>query len=162
MRMPRQLAGIAIGGSLLVVLAYPLSMLTRPHHGHPVAAVVLVLLPLVIAFVVSFTAASRLDTGVRLQQWPDAEVESARIMAASRPCMLLLLGCILAYLAIAFWSLWEHTYHANAATILLLPIMTISRLQTILRPPRATAPPIDWREVKPIQSDHWGGSSLHS
>ena len=69
---------------------------------------------------------------------------------------------VLMYFAVAIWSLIDRTHHASAATILLLPIMTFSRLYSILRPPTKPGERIDWNDAKPIHSEHWGESSMHS
>ena len=145
---PLQLVYTVVAANLLVVMLYCVTFIPR-HVTHKK---LFVLIPMIAGYAVAFWAEHRLGRG----SWEFKEREAAYSHVTSKPFDFLNFFAIGLYLVLFAVSFAPHGRQSDPVAILLLPLMSILRLRTALRPPRQPSPPADWRALAPIHSDHWG------
>jgi len=145
---PLQLVYTVLAANLLVVMLYCATFIPR-QVTH---AKLFVLIPMIAGHAVAFWAEQRLGKG----SWDSNECEPAHSLVTSRSFDYLNALAIGLYLVLFVLSFAAHGRQSDPVSILLLPLMSILRLRTALRPPRPASTPVNWHSFAPIQSDHWG------
>ena len=181
---PLKLAQLAFAGSLVFALATLsgpvadglLKLYDRFSLPHRIAFGVTTLLlavfvPILIGSLVILVSRRRLSAGLNNDEWPEDEIEKARVWVASPVIRKTARG--LQWTAIALWVaavglfIWKYPPDAslrlvtNSLMFLAIPATTLSKLRESLRPdPPPYDPSKSWTAgLKPLHSEHWGESA---
>jgi hypothetical protein len=110
--------------------------------------------PFLIGIVILSRAERRLSRGIKNDLWTDEELEPLRRRLAHPAWTIVSLLFIAAFIGNAivyggFTLVWA----------LIVPVQQISRLRMMLKTKQVAGGGLqDWRNFKPIQSEHWGES----
>jgi hypothetical protein len=182
---PLKLAQLAFAGSLVFALAAgsgPAADGLAKLHDHfslthriafAVTTLLLaVLLPILIGSLLILVAKRRLFAGLNNDEWPEDEIEKARVWVASPGLKRIAKG--LQWTAIALWVasvglfIWKYPpgptlrLVTSSLIFLTIPVTTLSKLRGALRPdPPPYDPSKSWTAgLKPLHSEQWGTRDL--
>jgi|SRR5579871_1593105 len=114
------------------------------------------LVPFACGITISILAEKRLRRGLKNETWQESVVELLR-RRINHP-----VWSVFAYLPLLAWfgyAFQSKLFHGTPLFwFLMAPTQTISRLRMMLRPKQVAGDRVlpDWRNFKPIQSEHWG------
>ncbi|WP_158945129.1 hypothetical protein [Granulicella sp. S190] len=166
---PKQLATWALAGAFLATSSYLLVFVPIPRlpsHGHGLWALlwmnrlrfVAFFTPLALGLAISQVAERRFNRGFHDDLWSEAELEPVKALVANpiwRWASLIL--CCFGLLAMIFSNNPKTHFSGILFYVFLVPTQTAMRIrQLVTSRVKTTGVFRDWKNVKPIRSDHWG------
>ena len=116
------------------------------------------LVPLILGTFLGWRYSSFVVKGVRNGIWTEEQLEQARIWIESRPVTILQTAFILAFLAVLIAKIFDH-HHGGSLSLsytFIYALNPLSAMRRALRKPQTPTHPIDWGQLQPLHSDHWG------
>ena len=160
---PKRLALWAVAGATLVACAFFISLLPFPHPK-PVDGfwakqwenrlhLLALFAPVCVGGTIWFLADKRLKRGYADGLWSDAELAPARDLLAEEYWTWTSVALfVVAVPAVAFIP-----HGGGLIYLVTCPASAASSLRRLLAPPiERTGDLIDWKNSKPLHSDHWG------
>ena len=140
------IVGSTLSAISYLVLLLPGLLSTRVRLSFFLAAVLT-------GMVLWILAGERLKRQYRAGLWSEEELASTRALLA-RPIWVWMTGTILvAGILVALVT----KHQATLIYLTIVPLNAISSMKTALAPPKQkTGGLVDWKNFKPIHSDHWG------
>ncbi len=153
---PKHLALWSLAGSALAASAFFTTMLPYASFDH--MQLIVFLVPSAAGTALWTLAERRLKRRYRAGVWSEEELAPTRAML-SHPAMLWATISLFAVgLAVAVFS----RHHATLFYITTVPMSALSSMRMALAPPKQSKGGlIDWKNFKPIRSDHWGEPVRH-
>ena len=158
---PKRLALQSIAGATLAASAFLVPLLPLAH-GRTAGvtmfwpALIALFAPMAVGGTIWYRTYQRLSHAYRDDLWTEAELAPVRSLLAREYWTWMSLCLFAGALAILAF-----TRHGGPFIYLTtLPMNAVGSIRRLLKPPvEHIGVLLDWREVKPIHSDHWGGAS---
>jgi hypothetical protein len=156
------LIGGALASSGFLLLLLPVPQLFVSDHGartllsKNLLRGIVCFVPFCCGVSISLLAGRRLKRGIDSDVWTEAELAPLRTRLDDPAWTVLILLFFAAYIGSAFAT--DISHGTGLRGVLMIFILLISQLKTIVRPKRVAGGGQlqDWRNFKPIQSEHWG------